>query len=173
MRCPGLRDVLSLDAMALVFVYGTLMSRGANHEVLLRLDAKLVSPAETLRRWALVDLGPYPAILSDTVTEDVDKTFVVGELYRVRDDALGILDDFEGCPDLYTREEIDLRCVRDLRPSTHLADTPRAFTYVLRGPPPPSARLIASGRYRERGSVLPHGAKADQLLGSREPPETR
>jgi gamma-glutamylaminecyclotransferase len=129
--------------MPLVFLYGTLKRGGANHDVLERLDGRLVGPATTRDRWILVDLGPFPALLPRTPEAE---TPVHGELWEIDDSALRELDAFEGCPRLYTRERIAL---------LHDTREVEAFVYVYARPRPGAARVVVNGRYDQVGTALP------------------
>ncbi len=71
---------------------------------------------------------------------------MAGELYEVEEDALAVLDAFEGCPDLYARERI--RLVRDEGVEVE------AWTYVLARETPAHAVVVTSGRYAGGGVVL-------------------
>lgn len=137
-----------------VFVYGTLMRGGANHDVLVRLGARWLAAARTTRGRTLVDLGPYPALLRLDETRDAVAPEVHGEVFVLDDGALPALDEFEGCPTLYLREPIDL--VTDDGATT-------AFTYVFAKKTPRSAQPIATGRYTKIGMVLGDGANESQL----------
>jgi gamma-glutamylcyclotransferase (GGCT)/AIG2-like uncharacterized protein YtfP len=135
--------------MPFVFVYGTLMRHGANHHVLRRLGGRFVTTAQTREPRVLVDLGPYPALLPESAAATVP---VFGEVWELDPSALEPLDEFEGCPDLYTRERIAL-----VDPAGSEIE---AFTYVIAGPLPKAARVIETGRYTAGGTVLPDGAAA-------------
>lgn len=172
-----------------VFVYGTLMRAQPNHRVLVEVGARFVAEARTREPRTLVDLGPYPALLprdadaGPDAGADAGASRVAGELYEVDDDALGVLDEFEGCPDLYTRERIaleDASAEGDADADAGLD----AWTYVLARAVPPHARVVAGGRYRGGGRVLAEGAReVTDLLDneatnedgsrSREPKRTR
>jgi gamma-glutamylaminecyclotransferase len=127
--------------LALVVVYGTLMRDRANHRVLARTGARFVDVVRTLEERTLVDLGPYPALLPrDGPLPPVGP--VHGELWEVPSDGLAILDDFEGCPDLYRREIATV-----VRPDgAELV----AETYVLARAVPAGARVLVEGRYARR-----------------------
>jgi gamma-glutamylcyclotransferase (GGCT)/AIG2-like uncharacterized protein YtfP len=137
-----------------VFVYGTLMRGGANHAVLIRLGARYVAAARTARSRTLVDLGPYPALLPLDETRDAVAPTVHGEVFALDESALPALDEFEGVPELYRREPIDL-----------LTDegATNAFTYVFAKKMPKNAQPVTTGRYVKFGSILEHGAKESQL----------
>jgi gamma-glutamylcyclotransferase (GGCT)/AIG2-like uncharacterized protein YtfP len=141
--------------MPLVFVYGTLMRGGANHDVLRRLGGSFVTAATTRSPRTLVDLGPYPALLALGSREDAAP--VTGEVWEITDAALRELDAFEGVPDLYLRERLTVG-------SAGRGDAIEAFVYVLAGSPPPHARVIPTGRYGRAGTALPDGAKPEQLV---------
>jgi gamma-glutamylcyclotransferase (GGCT)/AIG2-like uncharacterized protein YtfP len=125
----GARAVPSGGIMRL-FVYGSLLS-GETHSA--RLGAsRLVGPARTAVRYTLVDLGPYPALLEGGTTS------VSGEVYEVDGDTLAALDDFEGHPDEYRRQAVEL-----------LGESP-AEAYVLPRERSLHGRVIASGSWRVR-----------------------
>lgn len=140
--------------MTHVFVYGTLMRGGANHAVLVRLGARYVVSARTARGRTLVDLGPYPALLPHDEARDALAPNVHGEIYELDESALPALDEFEGCPTLYTRARI---------PLTTGAETVEAWVYVFARPMPRSAQPVTTGRYAKVGSLLAEGADASQL----------
>ncbi len=141
---------LRRTTMPRVFVYGTLMRSGANHHVLERLGGRFVTNARTRAPRVLVDLGPYPALLPESARSASASVF--GEVWEIDDSGLDALDEFEGCPDLYTRDRIAL--VTD--DGHHL----EAFTYVFAGTPPYGAEVVETGRYTREGTVLPAGAAA-------------
>jgi gamma-glutamylaminecyclotransferase len=85
----------------LLFVYGTLKRGQRNHRLL--ADQRFVGPAVTAPGFRLYDLGPHPAMVRDAHGDPVR-----GELFAVSECCLGELDDFEGVPDLFTRERIEL-----------------------------------------------------------------
>lgn len=72
----------------LLFVYGSL-KRGFRHHAELR-GAPRERPARTLGRYRLVRVGEYPALLEG------GEQRVSGELYRVGEELLAELDEFEG-----------------------------------------------------------------------------
>jgi gamma-glutamylcyclotransferase (GGCT)/AIG2-like uncharacterized protein YtfP len=113
-----------------LFVYGSLLA-GEPHAA--RLGAsRLVGAARTAAHYTLIDLGPYPALLEGGTTS------VSGEVYEIDGDTLAALDEFEGHPDEYRRQPVEL-----------LGESP-AEAYVL--PPERSrqGRAIASGSWRAR-----------------------
>ena len=127
---------------AALFVYGTLRrtASGGRHPLL--RSARLVGAATMAGR--LFDLGRYPGAVRDPG----DRRRIFGELYEIPDAAAGptlrTLDEYEG-PEFVRR-----RAYVRLRDGTRRA----AWTYVLRGRPPSSARPVATGRYaRGRGAA--------------------
>jgi len=82
-----------------LFVYGSL-KRGLRHHDQLR-GATFLGETRTAPRYQLVLHGEYPALTGG-------EREVVGELYRVDDARLHRLDVFEGCPDLYRRDSVEL-----------------------------------------------------------------
>lgn len=86
---------------SLVFVYGTLMEGGANHEYL--LEATPEGQASTIERFAFFG-GAFPFM-----TRLAPVCRVHGEIYRVEPHTLAEIDYLEGHPDLYCREEIEVQ----------------------------------------------------------------
>ena len=84
-----------------LFVYGTLQRGQRNHRLL--ADQRFVGPAATGPGYRLFDLGAYPGLVRDGRGSGVR-----GELFEVSECCLDELDDFEGVPDLFTREEVGL-----------------------------------------------------------------
>jgi gamma-glutamylaminecyclotransferase len=110
-----------------IFVYGTLRRGERAHRLL--AAARFAGEALTAPRYALVDLGPYPALVASG-----DQS-VRGELYDVDEPTLARLDAYEGSPELYARVPIEL------------ADGGTAESYVM---PRAAAPLIASGDWKRR-----------------------
>lgn len=104
----------------LLFVYGTLKRGQRNHRLL--ADQRFVRSTRTTPGFRLYDLGPYPGVV-----RDADAGAVAGELFAVSECCLDELDDFEGVPDLFTRERIDL------------ADGTTAWAYLYARPVPADA----------------------------------
>ncbi len=138
-----------------LFVYGTLMEGFANHHVLATLGATKITRARTVAPRTLLDLGPYPALLASDKARDAGAARVAGEVFALTEDGLAVVDRFEGAPELYRREEIDLE--------TERGEHVRAFTYVLAWRPPARARVVATGAYDQRGRPLERGVTAEQL----------
>ncbi|WP_437969652.1 gamma-glutamylcyclotransferase family protein [Sorangium sp. So ce260] len=113
-----------------LFVYGTLMRGERSHALLGR--ARYLGVARTSRAFELADLGAYPALVRG------GSTAVLGELYAPDRETLVSLDVYEGCPDLFRREPIELdggaRCEAYLMPAGQALGCPR----------------IASGDWRAR-----------------------
>ncbi len=143
--------------MAHLFVYGTLKRGGANHRVLAELGARFACEATTVERRTLVDLGPYPALLTRDAARDETATEVHGEIFEVDDAAMAVVDAFEGVPELYRREGVGLRAADGTARS--------AFTYALARRPPRHARVLADGRYAGGGDRLDEGVTEEQLEG--------
>ncbi len=113
-----------------LFVYGSLLSGEANHGML--AGAQFLGEATTAPAFELVDLGAYPALVRGGTTA------VTGELYAVTTPLLARLDEFEGHPDLYQREAVQLEGGR--KAQAYFMDPVRAR----------SLSRIASGRWRDR-----------------------
>ncbi|MDD5373121.1 MAG: gamma-glutamylcyclotransferase [Sulfurimonas sp.] len=101
-----------------LFVYGTL-KKGFENEHFLN-KAKYISKASTVRKFAMYTAkgGEYPYLLKDKPLHNIE-----GELYKIaRRDLLKKIDLFEGSPDYYTRESIEVK-------SRSFDTNKRAFTY--------------------------------------------
>ena len=101
-----------------LFVYGSL-KKGFENEHLLD-KAKYISKATTVRKFAMFISkgGEYPYLLKDKPLNNIE-----GELYKIaRRDLLKKIDIFEGSPDYYTRESIEVK-------SRSFDSNKRAFTY--------------------------------------------
>ena len=81
-------------------MYGSLLSGENNHAVL--AGSPKIADTQTWPAYALVDLGPYPALLEG------GDTSVRGELYDVDTGTLAAVDAFEGHPVLYRRASVRL-----------------------------------------------------------------
>jgi gamma-glutamylcyclotransferase (GGCT)/AIG2-like uncharacterized protein YtfP len=86
-----------------VFFYGTL-KRGQRSHHLLR-DQEFVSEAKTLPRYRLYDCGQHPALVVDLQSGIA----IHGEVWRVNDETLKKLDEYEGVPDYFSRRQILLQ----------------------------------------------------------------
>jgi gamma-glutamylaminecyclotransferase len=86
----------------ILFVYGTLRRGGRNHRLV--ADQTFLGEAVTAPRHRVVDLGPYPGLVRDAA----NGLSVHGELYAVSECCLEELDDFEGVPELFVREWIEV-----------------------------------------------------------------
>jgi gamma-glutamylcyclotransferase (GGCT)/AIG2-like uncharacterized protein YtfP len=82
-----------------LFVYGTLKRGQRNHRLL--ADQRFVGPAVSAPGFRLYDLGPYPGLVRDPAGGPVR-----GELFAVSECGLDELDDFEGVPDLFDRQQL-------------------------------------------------------------------
>ena len=111
-----------------VFVYGSLLAGEPNHRVLAR--ATLVAKARTEPRFALHDLGAFPAMV-DGGAHAVD-----GEVYEVDADTLAALDRLEGHPRFYRRAAIVL------------ADGSSADSYLLSSAQVEGHAVISTGCWR-------------------------
>jgi gamma-glutamylcyclotransferase (GGCT)/AIG2-like uncharacterized protein YtfP len=83
-----------------IFVYGTLLRGGTNHELL--RDARFLGRAKTRPEFTLYDLGAYPAMVAGGAT------VVHGEIYEVGPDTLLRLDELEEHPTYYRRTAVAL-----------------------------------------------------------------
>lgn len=101
-----------------LFVYGSLKKGFENEHILDK--AKYISKATTVRKFAMYTAkgGEYPYLLKEKPLYNIK-----GELYKIaRKDLLKKIDLFEGSPDYYTRESIEVK-------SRSFDTNKRAFTY--------------------------------------------
>lgn len=108
-----------------LFVYGTLMKGQSSHHLL--AGARPLGPVATQPRYALLDLGAYPALVPG-------EGVVRGELYQIAPEALADLDAYEG--EAYRRVAVAL-------------EDGEAQGYLFAAPAP-DAPVIASGDWRNR-----------------------
>ena len=114
----------------LVFTYGTLRRGEPNHPLLAR--ARFLGEAATLPHFALVDLGPFPAMIAG------GQTAVIGEVYAVDERTLARLDILEGHPRFYQRRRI------------HLASGQEVEAYLMEPALVAGRPRIPSGNWRSR-----------------------
>lgn len=118
------------------FVYGTLRSGQSNYWLLEQLAAQRIGPAHTCEKMSLW-LDPasdIPFLTSEP------RAVVIGELYFIPQDAVSVLDEFEGHPLVYHRSEISVR---------HDDAPIQAFAYLY-SLTTASFRLIESGDFALR-----------------------
>lgn len=90
-----------------VFVYGTLLS-GASRPASAFVGADVLSTAYV--PGAIYDLGWFPGFKTVSAIEHGDYLpEVKGELILVDEEGLERLDAYEGCPDLYSRQDITVK----------------------------------------------------------------
>ena len=87
---------------AILFVYGSLKRGECNHALI--ADQKFLGPTATVPKYRAVDLGQYPGLVKD----ERNGLSIRGELFEVSDCSIAELDDFEGSPDHYKREPIEV-----------------------------------------------------------------
>jgi len=91
----------------IIFVYGSLKRGFDNNDIL--KGAQYICQAETVRSFAMFEetSGNYPYLLKD---ENQGYPKIKGELYKIyRQDILKKIDCFEGAPDYYKRERIQVK----------------------------------------------------------------
>jgi gamma-glutamylcyclotransferase (GGCT)/AIG2-like uncharacterized protein YtfP len=106
-----------------VFFYGTL-KRGQRSNHLLR-DQEFVGVAKTLPRYRLYDCGEHPALVDDPQ----NGIAIHGEIWRVNDETLKKLDEYEGVPDYFSRRPILLQGERDVSTSQSLDCDVQAYFF--------------------------------------------
>lgn len=88
-----------MEALHMIFVYGTLRQSHSNHQLL--KDARYYGVGATQNNYSMYIAGGYPYVVGTEARYPI-----VGELYGVDDETLGKLDKMEGHPHYYTRKEI-------------------------------------------------------------------
>lgn len=83
-----------------VFVYGTLRVGEPYHHLIYACE--YLGQHRTLPHYELIDLGHYPGIITGGTTA------IIGDLYVADAQTLQKLDEYEGYPDDYTREPVQL-----------------------------------------------------------------
>ena len=83
-----------------IFVYGTLQRGQRNHDLL--LGQEFLGTAQTQPRYRLYDCGRHPGLVDDPH----QGVAIQGEVWRVSDEALQKLDEYEGVPDYFSRRPI-------------------------------------------------------------------
>jgi gamma-glutamylaminecyclotransferase len=89
----------------ILFLYGTLKRGHKNHYLL--SGQRSLGEAATEPRYRLYDLGPYPGLVEGAASG----LAVTGELWEVDAVCLANLDEFEGVPALYVREQVAMQGV--------------------------------------------------------------
>jgi gamma-glutamylcyclotransferase (GGCT)/AIG2-like uncharacterized protein YtfP len=95
----------------ILFVYGTLKRGQRNHRLM--REARFLGETVTAPQYTLLDLGPFPGMITGGTTA------VHGELYEVGPELLARLDRHEGVPRFYVRESI------------HVVGNAKAESYIL------------------------------------------
>lgn len=114
-----------------LFVYGTLKQDHSNNRLL--KGAEFLGTAKTLEKYSLYESGIPYVIKGETVSH------IYGELYRVDELTLKIIDSLEGHPRWYRREEVEVL--------TGDCITVTAWLYFY---PEKRGKLVKNGRYEGR-----------------------
>lgn len=111
-----------------LFVYGTLRNFHPNSQRFGLAGSCEVYEGVKLPGFDLFNLGWYPGIKPGTGT-------VVGDVFFVPDDKYPALDQYEGVPNLYTRQVVSIESLGDVQ------------VYVYNGTPP-GGSLVESGDWK-------------------------
>ena len=87
-----------------LFVYGTLKNGFHNHHLL--EDAEFVCSAITKQKYPMVNIEEYFPYLIDV---EGDGYYIEGEVYKINEEILAMLDILEGYPDLYNRHKLAVK----------------------------------------------------------------
>ncbi len=101
----------------LLFVYGSLKKGFDNHNLLSKY-ARRLGKAHTVKKFAMYEdsFGNYPYLV------DTPFSKIKGELYQItRAELMQKIDEFEGAPDYYKREKIEVKSHHGVK---------RAFVYI-------------------------------------------
>lgn len=85
-----------------VFVYGTLKTGKSNYGLL--SSSTYLGRAVITGKYKMVDLGWYPGLIHDTSLKE--NVRVYGEVFRVSEETLHMLDHLEGHPNYYCRTKV-------------------------------------------------------------------
>ncbi len=99
--------------MEKVFVYGTLRKPQGGKSPALTANHRVVEPylievneGALLERAAMIDLGPFPAIIHGVGT-------IKGDLLTIKDEGLPRIDRVEGHPHFYHRVRVNVAVMKD------------------------------------------------------------
>lgn len=84
-----------------VFVYGTLKQGHGNNRLL--RTAAFVGRGETVKPFQMRSTGGFPVVFD---TNDGERASIAGEVYEVHDEHMHHMDQLEGHPDWYRRQEV-------------------------------------------------------------------
>jgi len=87
-----------------VFVYGTLKKKQGNHCLMQRINAQFVGYDTISGPYNMISYGGFPAVCHDSSVDGASTIF--GELYRIDQEGLKVLDGLEGHPRWYKREKL-------------------------------------------------------------------
>ena len=90
-------------AKHLVFSYGTLKRGFPNHHIMERIEASYITDARTTGKYPLLLAGKWNTPFMIHEKGHPGSHHVLGELYRVDDKGLSVLDEFEGVHRRYYR----------------------------------------------------------------------
>jgi gamma-glutamylaminecyclotransferase len=121
-----------------VFIYGTLLAGEPQHALL--AGAEFLGGAVTIPAYTLVDLGPFPALVSGGGAS------VVGELYALDAKQRYAIDVHHQWPILFQRIEVEL------------SDGTRAEAYAMRDEQVRGKRRLKHGSWRERFAPRPRAS---------------
>mgnify|MGYP001305780880 CR=1 FL=1 len=115
-----------------IFVYGTLMKGEFNNSILRGPEVKYIGKGITKRNYTLYSLGPFPGMVSG------GSSAIVGEIYKVDDFTLRMLDGLESHPTFYKRTKIELQGGEKVQ------------TYILNEDYLEDCEIIKSGDWKSR-----------------------
>lgn len=89
-----------------VFVYGTLKQNHGNHPLLAENNATLLGRCYVEGRFRMLDLSAYPCVVRTSGAVNDPAPRIYGEVYRICQDTLNVLDILEGNGSFFTRSKV-------------------------------------------------------------------
>lgn len=94
-----------------IFTYGTLQRKGSNNRILEEVGGTFISACTTVEVYPMFQIDfPFPFLQNNKGKGNIIK----GELWQISSDKAHELDYFEGVPNLYYRDKIEVNVKEDV-----------------------------------------------------------